>query len=192
MRLEDALLFVVFDSAQLPSDGLYDICCGAINVGADIVSVKSQEAEAIQEAVKACKDCDALYFAWDDPGIVEEVGAAGVHLSRADASIGNARGLAGMDSLVGFSTNDMQEATLAAEVGADYIVHMEGTQCPGVFAQLHDAGVSYLYAGGLSNVEEARGIVGNGVFRICLVVDNENDARPEAIAEYSRLFGRVV
>ncbi len=192
MRLEDALLFVVFDSEKLPADSIYDICCGAINVGADIVSVKSPRGDAVMDAVKACKDCDALYFAWDDPAVVEEIGAAGVHLSQADASIGNARGLAGIDSLVGFSTNDIQEATLAAEVGADYIVHMEGRECPGVFAQLRDAGVSYLYAGGLSSAEEAKGLVGNGVFRICIVVDNENDARPEAIAEYSRLFGRVV
>jgi hypothetical protein len=192
MRLEDALLFVVFDADTLASDSIYEVCCGAIDVGADIVSVKSSDTTVIESAVKACRESDALYFVWDDPMPVEQLGAAGVHLSQADASIGNARGLAGVDSFVGFSTTNLQEATLAAEVGADYIVHMEGVQCPAVFAQMRDAGVSYLYAGGVATVEEARSIVGNGVFRLCITVDNENDARPEVLAEYSRLFGRVI
>ena len=69
---------------------------------------------------------------------------------------------------------------------------MGGLDCPSDFAQMQGTGLSYLYAGGLADVTEAEKVVGNGVFRVCIEVNNENDAKPESIAEYSRLFGRVV
>ncbi len=196
MRLEDALLFVVFDLGKLPPDDIHARCSAAISVGADMIGLKFPEGaadvELLRAAARSCKEEDALFVAWDEPMLVEECAADGVHLSDAQASIGHARAMAGIDKLVGFSTNSAEEAMLAGEVGADYIVHTEGALCPAVFGQMRGGGTSYLYAGGFASVDEARGVVGNGVFRVCIEIDNEEDAKAESIAEYSRLFGRII
>lgn len=196
MRLEDALLFVVFDLSKLQQTDVYSLCCDAIGVGADIVALKFSEGaadiEILRAAGSACREEDALFFVWNDPMLVEECSADGVHLADAQASIGMARAAAGADKMVGFSTSSIEEAMLAAEVGADYIVHTEGVACPSVFGQMRAGGASNLYAGGLASLDEARSVVGNGAFRLCIEINNEQEAKAESIAEYSRLFGRII
>lgn len=195
MRLEDALLFVVFNADTLQGADLHALAADVIGVGADIVAVKSSGAAdlaALEAVSKACREEDALFLVWDDPELVQKVDAAGVHLGNADAAIGTARGIAGLDSIVGYSTRNLEQAALAAETGADYIVHHEGAMCAAVFEQMRGAGLANLYAAGFGSLEEARQAIGSGVFRICVEVNSEDEAKPEVIAEYSKMFGRVV
>jgi hypothetical protein len=196
MRIEDALLFVVFDAAKLAGTKISDLAREAIGVGADIIGIKLPVASrdsSLAEAVSAvCREEDALFIIWDDASLVKRAGADGVHLRSADESIGTARAVAGGDCLVGINTDSLEDAMLAAEVGADYIVHTEGAMCAAVFGQLRGSGLSTLYAGGMTSLDEARQAVGNGVFRICLLIENETDAKADVLAEYSRLFGRVI
>lgn len=195
MRLEDALLFVVLDADELPGCEFYDITSSLIDVGADIVGVSFSSGVAdidiLKEVGKACKDDDAIFIVWQDAGLVEKCSADGVHLSDAQDSIGQARAAAGDGKIVGFTTRTLEEATLAGELSADYIVHMAGVGCPAVFGQMR-GGASSLYAGGFSSADEARGVVGNGVFRICVEINKKADATAEYVAGYSRLFGRII
>lgn len=196
MRLEDALLFLVYHADQLAGSDISSLCRDAIGVGADVVSVRFRDGKAdtsvLQSVAEVCAKEDALFLVQDDPLLAQELGADGVHLGSATGSIGEARAIAGMQSIVGFTTNSVEEAILAAEVGADYIVHNEGKMCPAAFEQLRGSGLTNLFAGGLNSIEEAGEVVGSGVFRVCVEINNEESASVEAIAAYSRLFGRVV
>lgn len=196
MRLEDALLYLDFNAGKLAGMDIPEMCRAAIGAGADIISVRFPDMAAdrkMLEAVRAvCRREDALFLVHADPELASELGADGVHYADAGGSIGEARAVAGMQSIVGFSTNSIQEAMLAAEVGADYIVHNEGLMCPAVFGGLRGCGMSVLFAGGLSSIDAVREVVGSGVFRVCVEVNSEQSAAVESIAEYSRIFGRVV
>lgn len=196
MRLEDALLYLVYDAHKLAGLDIPSLCRSAIGVGADIVSVRFPEGVTDRNMLEAvagvCDREDAIFLVQGDPALAAELGAAGVHYSSATESIGEARAVAGMQSIVGFSTNTVEDAMLAAEVGADYIVHNAGIMCPVDFGRLRGCGLATLFAGGLKSVDEAHEIVGNGVFRVCVEVESEETAAVEAIAEYSRMFGRVV
>jgi len=196
MLLEDALLFVAFDTRRLSGADYYDLCRGAISAGADVIALKydgcAPDASVLKDAARACSEEDALHMVWNDAALVHQLGADGVHLSDPGASIGQARGILGVDSLVGFTTCNAEQAALAAEVGADYIVHMEGSLCPAVFAQLRGVGTASLYAGGLAGAQEAAALIGSGVFRIYVEIGSMDEAKPEVIAEYSRALGRVI
>ena len=196
MRLEDALLFVVFDAGALSGSNINELASDAIGVGADLVGLKFPQGSAdkalLESVGSVCREEDALFVVWDDPFLAQEIGADGIHLSTPDGSMGEARAVAGIDGMVGVSTANAEEAVLAAEVGADYIIHSEGVMCASTFAQMRGSGLANLYAAGLASIDEARQIVGNGVFRICIEVNCEEQARPDVIAEYSRLFGRVI
>ena len=57
----------------------------------------------------------------DHPAVARDVGAAGVHVGQDDLSVAEGREIAGPDCFVGKSTHTVEQATRAANEGADYI-----------------------------------------------------------------------
>lgn len=58
----------------------------------------------------------------DDPSLAADIGADGVHVGRADASLGEARRICGADRIIGMTcSNSLDRATAAANAGASYI-----------------------------------------------------------------------
>ena len=57
---------------------------------------------------------------------------------------------------------------------------------------MRGSGISHLYASWFASVDEARKIMKKGVFRVCVEITTEEQAKGETIVEYSRLFGRIV
>ena len=58
----------------------------------------------------------------------------GVILDGAEASVGMARAVLGDDALVGVRTSAQDDALLALEIGADFVVYDGGRECPAVFS----------------------------------------------------------
>jgi len=56
----------------------------------------------------------------DRPDIARLIGADGVHLGQADMSVLEARSIGGLETLIGVSTEDLDQAYNAVNAGADY------------------------------------------------------------------------
>jgi thiamine-phosphate pyrophosphorylase len=57
----------------------------------------------------------------DHPELAREIDAEGVHIGQDDISVAAARSIIGHDRIVGRSTHSPEQATRAADDGADYI-----------------------------------------------------------------------
>lgn len=194
MRLEDALLYVVFDLAAFEAPDVLAAARNAIAEGADIIGLRpgsgGVDRSVLDGVRRICAADDAVLAVWNDLDSASEADC--LHLDGAEPTIGEARAVMGFDRLVGVTAASLDDALLAAELGADYIVHAGGVECASVFDRMRGSGVTALYAGGYRDAAEAAEAVGNGVFRICLSIEKAEDVRPGAIAEYARMFGRVV
>ena len=62
-----------------------------------------------------------LFILNDHPGLVEEIGADGVHVGQDDLAVATAREQAGTEVLVGKSTHSLAQAIAGEREGADYI-----------------------------------------------------------------------
>ncbi|MBT3191954.1 MAG: thiamine phosphate synthase [Verrucomicrobia bacterium] len=192
MRLEDALLYMILKAPAAGSPS--DFCAAAIAGGVDVIHVSAEvaaNAEQLQAVHDVCRRDDALLVVADDAAIGLSVEADGLHLSASTASVGQARATMGMDTIVGMSTRSSSDAILGLEVGADYLLHWEGTLSPSVFSGLPGAAGQALFAAGLSSVDDARSIVERGVYRICIESPLLEGGDPsELAAAYSRVLGR--
>lgn len=196
MRLEDALVYLVAGNDIAAREDLPEICRKAISAGADIIGLCVQglaDRSRADEVAGICREESALFVVWDDSKMAMECGAAGVHFSRPDGPVGQTRAEMGFDRLVGLTSMTFDDATLALEVGADYILHMGGRECAGVFAGVRGVSPGLLYAGGIKDLEDARAIIGGGIYRLCLDAGQLGvDGIDGKIAEYSRLLGRTI
>jgi len=169
------------------------LCSGAIAGGVDVVQFSAGiEQGALAEAVGVCRDDDALAVVAEDASLAAAVGAAGVHLDSPDASVGLARAMLGGEGIVGLSSRSFEDAQLACEVGADYVLHFAEGGCPvAAFGGCRDLAGLPLYAAGVRSPEDARMLVEQGVYRIGVTADDVDAGRiTEHFVEYSRALGR--
>ena len=194
MRLEDSLLYLVLNT---PVSGPVEaFCAAAIAGGVDVVQVSpdvAADAERLMAVRDVCRQSDALLVVSDDPATAQSVAADGLHLSEATGSVGQARAMLGVDSIVGMSTRSGSDAMLGLEVGADYLLHWAGTAAPGVFAGLPGAAGQVLFAAGITSIDDAQRVVEGGVYRLCIESDLlAGDNVTESAAAYSRVLGRSI
>ncbi len=95
--------------------------------GADVIQLreKSLEDGALLERADALREMTeahgALFIVNDRPDVAVLCGADGVHLGDGDLPPGRVREIVGPDMIIGLSTHDREQASRAAERGADYI-----------------------------------------------------------------------
>lgn len=95
--------------------------------GARILQLREKKASRGQrlqwaKEIASFKDTyDFNFIINDDPEIVAEVGADGVHLGQNDRSIKEARKIIGPAKIIGRSTHSLEEALVAQREEADYI-----------------------------------------------------------------------
>lgn len=77
--------------------------------------------EVAREAVRACRQRDALLLVNDRPDVARAAGADGVHLGQEDLPAGAAREVLGDQALIGVSTHSDAEIDAALAAGADYL-----------------------------------------------------------------------
>lgn len=68
-----------------------------------------------------CREFGATFILDDHVGLVETVGADGVHLGKNDMPLVRARAILGPGKIIGATANTLADMLAAAEAGADYI-----------------------------------------------------------------------
>lgn len=191
MRVEDALLYLVIDADACERLDLCVCCADAIAAGVDIIQFGAGiQTRVLGEAVAVCRRDDALAVVVDDAALAAEIGAAGVHLSSSDLSVGLARALLGGEGLVGLSTHSLEGVQLAAELAADYVLHFADAGCSmATFAGCRDLAGLPIYAGGVQSPADAATLVEQGVYRIGVTVPGGVDGE---VGDYFLAFSRVL
>jgi len=194
-RLQRAALYLVCATRPGGRD-LEDVLAAALAGGVDIVQLRDKQAtddELLAAAAVARGMCDeacALLILNDRPDLVGAAGADGCHLGQDDMTVGEARALAGADTIVGLSTHFPAEIDAAG--GADYIgvgpVHLTPTKPghPAVglelvrFAAAH-AAMPFFAIGGIDS-SNVGAVVAAGASRIAVVRAIADAADPRAAA----------
>lgn len=198
MRLEDALLCLVLTVDGLEGTEAATLCRDAIKGGVDMMQIKTADKAGfsgalMQEVGNVCREEDALFIIADAPELARHANVAGVHLDRSDISIGQARSIIGMDQVIGLSSSSVDEAMLALEIGADYLMHNGGTRSPSDFNLLKNIAGVPLFAAGIGSIDEVGKIVDGGVYRLCIeseIVDGNEIT--EQMSQISRMLGRCI
>ncbi|MCK5850590.1 MAG: thiamine phosphate synthase [Kiritimatiellae bacterium] len=199
MKLEDALFYMVID-AEIALDPIVpELCCAAIAGGVDIIRMdcagqdQAKTEHMAGRIVEVCRAEDALFIVGNNVEIAAAAKADGVHFSSIESSIGMARSCLDVEAIVGLSSTSTDEASLAVEVGADYVLHQGGTASPSVFRALNGAGGVPLFADGIAGQDDVRELVDAGVYRFCIdsnILGRDNIT--EQAAEFSRILGRCM
>ena len=199
MKLEDALFYMVIDAGVTLDSQVTDLCSAAIAGGVDIIRMEcdgSEECELEQMAQKVaevCREEDALFIVGDNIEIAASVKADGVHFSSIESSVGMAKTCLGMNAIVGLSSTSVDEASLAIEVGVDYVLHLGGKDSHSTFSAISGGGGVPFFAGKITGMDDVRELVASGVYRFC--IDScmfEKDNITQQAAEYSRILGRCM
>jgi len=194
MKLEDAFLYLELNGSVAGGD-MPAVCAAAIEGGVDVVEVDGARMDdgAVRELAAACHGEEALLVLRNAADLVAETEADGLRLAAGSDDIGLARVTLGEGGFIGMTTDDLDEARLSLEIGADYLVHRAGADCAGDFAALRFEARVPLFAAGFDGVEAARRLMDAGVFRLCLTAASADAAElREQAAAYARLLGRCV
>jgi thiamine-phosphate pyrophosphorylase len=126
-RLENARLYAILDTGYVAPDRILSIAEKLVEGGVDLLQFRAKQMP-LSEIVRLGQELRALipapgplFILNDHPGLVEDIGADGVHVGQDDLSVDTAREQAGAESLVGKSTHSLAQAQAAEKEGADYI-----------------------------------------------------------------------
>jgi len=194
MKLEDAFLYFVADLSGMDPEGAVGMCSDAIAGGADVIQLRGEGVQpAAGDILRVCREEEALLVIGQDASAAVDLGADGVHLDSVSDGIGQARAIIGMDSMVGVSSNTLEDAQLALEIGVDYVIHCAGTRCSGDLAGIGAGAGVPLFAGGIDSFADAGQLVESGVFRLCVESRTVGDgAVRDQVASFARLIGRSI
>jgi thiamine-phosphate pyrophosphorylase len=130
--LEKARFYSILDTGYVAPDRLVAVAEQIVRGGVDLLQFRAkgwmrseivrvgQELREIIPAIDAATP-GPLFILNDHPGLVEEIGADGVHVGQDDLSVDTAREQAGAEVLVGKSTHSLEQAIAAEREEPDYI-----------------------------------------------------------------------
>ncbi len=130
--LARARLYAIIDSGYVAADRVLTVAGELVRGGVDVLQFRAKgwplseivnfgaELRSIIPAIDAAQP-GPLFILNDHPGLVEEMGADGVHVGQDDLSVATAREQAGAEVLVGKSTHSLEQAIAGEGDGADYI-----------------------------------------------------------------------
>lgn len=129
-KLQTAKLYFVCEAGD-DLDALDELLDSALAGGVDVIQLRDKDAtearllEAAPRYRAAADRHDALFFINDRPDLVDACAADGIHVGQDDASVAEARALAGADALVGLSTHRPEQLAAARAAGGadrpDYV-----------------------------------------------------------------------
>jgi thiamine-phosphate pyrophosphorylase len=118
-------LYAVIDSAYVPVDRMRDVAWEMVDGGAGVIQLRAKGLSAADtlkaaRSIKSVTD-KAVFIVNDRVDVAMLAGADGVHLGQEDIPADQARGLLGVDAVIGVSTHNVAEAVEAFSRGADYV-----------------------------------------------------------------------
>lgn len=126
-RLASRLRLMVLTHPRPAAGPLPDVVGRCLAAGATAVQLRDPEAtdaelfEAAQRLRPVAREHDALFLVNDRAHVALAAGADGVHLGPDDLPVAAVRGFVPGDFVIGYSTDDPDEARAAARDGADYL-----------------------------------------------------------------------
>jgi thiamine-phosphate pyrophosphorylase len=121
-------LYAITDSHLIPAFRLVETVEKAIQGGARVIQYRDksdnnkqrvQQAQALQHL---CQQYQVPLIINDDVALVQQTGAAGIHLGQDDAKLTTVRALLGNDAIIGVSCyNQLALAQEALAAGATYV-----------------------------------------------------------------------
>lgn len=123
----DLLLYAVTDRFWLNGRRLIDDVKEALKGGATFVQLREKELDDrtfLEEAIEIqalCKEYKVPFVVNDNVNIALEMDADGIHVGQEDMQADNVRELIGNDKILGVSCQNVEQALLAQERGADYL-----------------------------------------------------------------------
>jgi thiamine-phosphate pyrophosphorylase len=126
-RLHSARLYAILDTGYVAPDRILSLAEKLVQGGVDLLQFRAKKMP-LSEIVRIGQELrtiipanEPLFILNDHPGLVEDMGADGVHVGQDDLSVDTAREQAGAGTLVGKSTHSLAQAVAAEREGADYI-----------------------------------------------------------------------
>ncbi len=120
-------LVVITDEALAEPLGVDHVIRQALAAGAPAIQLRAKDASAraltatARRLLPMVREAGALFFVNDRLDVALATGADGVHLGPDDLPVGDVRSAAPADFIVGYSTDDPEEAARAEGEGADYL-----------------------------------------------------------------------
>ena len=127
-----AQLYAIVDTGYVAADRVLAVAGELVRGGVDLLQFRAKswplseivnfgrELRSLLPAIDAPTP-GPLFILNDHPGLVEEIGADGVHVGQDDLAVATARAQAGAEVLVGKSTHSLAQAVAGEREGADYI-----------------------------------------------------------------------
>jgi thiamine-phosphate pyrophosphorylase len=121
-------LYAIADTSLIDAARLIDSVASAIAGGAHVIQYRDKAGDResrLRQATALARLCGNHHLPLiinDDPELAADVGAAGVHLGRTDASLTKTRRRLGSQAIIGISCYNQLELAIAAEAeGANYV-----------------------------------------------------------------------
>lgn len=130
IQIRDYSLYLVITEDCALGKDILSIAQEAIAGGIDILQMreKNKTREELYkiggELSRLCKENKKTFIVNDDPDLVKDIDADGVHIGQSDLirrPIKEIRGIVGMDRLIGLSTHSLEQFKQANEFDVDYI-----------------------------------------------------------------------
>jgi thiamine-phosphate pyrophosphorylase len=125
-RLALPPLYVILDAALLPSDPI-ELTIKMLDAGARLFQYRNKTSssrellQASQSLSITIRQSGGTFVVNDRSDIARLAGANGVHLGQDDLEVSGARMILGAESIIGFSTHNVEQFQAAAESDADYL-----------------------------------------------------------------------
>ena len=123
----DYSLYLVTDRSLSRERSSKDIVAAAVHGGITCVQLREKHCST-REFVREARNLQTLLHHYKIPLIINDrldvalaIGADGVHLGQSDMYIGDARRLVGEKMIIGISAENLDDAIVAEQEGADYI-----------------------------------------------------------------------
>jgi thiamine-phosphate pyrophosphorylase len=126
-RLEDCWLYGILDLGYVPPSDLVRVASEMVEGGVDILQLRAKEfipedVRWFAEQIHPVTSAAGVPFVINDyPEVARAMGAEGVHVGQDDATVENAREVAGYRTAVGKSTHSLAQAMAAAAEDTDYL-----------------------------------------------------------------------
>jgi len=125
--LPDCRLYGILDTGYVAADRMAMMAGSLIRGGVDILQLRAKK-ETPDQILSICRDISPIcreagipFIINDHPALVREAGADGAHIGQEDASVEEARILAGPGAIIGKSTHSLEQAKATAAEAPDYI-----------------------------------------------------------------------
>ena len=125
--LQEARLYGILDLGYVSEEDALAVATKMLVGGVQLLQLRAKDRSPqdirslARDMAQLCRAYQVPFVLNDHPELVKETGADGAHVGQDDASVAEARALAGEHAIIGKSTHSLAQALAAQREGPDYI-----------------------------------------------------------------------